>query len=109
MVPLGTVAMELRLAVGGARRWATSELPSTDAPIGVVSGRSALCGCCPIALRPRRGYAFRRKASTSRLTRCVPAPDETEVPAGAGSTRSSLLLLYWSKHLAATGSVDKQH
>jgi hypothetical protein len=32
-----------------------------------------------------------------------------EVPAGAESTRSSLALLYWSKRLAATGSVDKQH
>jgi hypothetical protein len=31
------------------------------------------------------------------------------VPAGAGSTRSSLLLLYRSKHLAATGSVENQH
>jgi hypothetical protein len=30
------------------------------------------------------------------------------VPAGAGSTRSSLLL-YWSKHFAATGSVEEQH
>jgi hypothetical protein len=35
--------------------------------------------------------------------------DDTEVPAGAGSTRSSLLLLYWSKHLAATGRVEKEH
>ncbi len=37
------------------------------------------------------------------------APDETEVPAGAGSTGSSLVLLYWSKRLAATGSVENQH
>ena len=34
---------------------------------------------------------------------------EEEVPAGADSTRSSLLLLHRSEHLAGTGSVEKEH
>jgi hypothetical protein len=39
----------------------------------------------------------------------VPAPDETEVRGGAGSTRSSRKLPWGSEHLAVTGSVDEQH
>ena len=49
---------------------------------------------------------LRRKPGSARPNETVES-DDTEVPAGAGSTRSSLLLLYWSKHLAATGRVEK--
>ena len=35
--------------------------------------------------------------------------DETHVPARTGSTSASRLLLWRSKHLAATGSVEKEH
>jgi hypothetical protein len=52
----------------------------------------------------RGGSPLRRQATMVAL-----AMDETEVRAGAGSTRSSRPLPWRSEHLAVTGCVDEQH
>jgi hypothetical protein len=58
--------------------------------------------------RDAPGCCLNPAAGARREARGDIAADETEVPARAGSTRSSLVFLYRSKRLAATGCVENQ-
>jgi hypothetical protein len=72
-------------------------------------GRSG--GCLRVSARQMCWWACasRVKAGARRRPDDVVARDETEVRAGAGSTRSSRPVPWRSERLAVTGSVDKQH